>query len=257
MNMNRKYLVIYFIILVLSPFIIFTIGCIDTREYELQEYYGPGYIKIEGADLTIEEANEISCLIEEMGFRTIISAAFDDNSPGFWRQESLYNDEDTRIGFGSEARHISCVSENFEELYWLESPTIAIIGRSLTQEDVIEHRRVCMVNRYLALNLFDSIESALGKAVTINGKQLEIVGVYYGTENFDIVSKDDIFMPYSAAPEISEEIYFVTLHVKICDFRDLSAMAVELFEMLNERGFDVSVNYLNGDFELINGLSPG
>ncbi len=245
-----------FITIVLLLASIFAAGCTTSSSYKLQELNGPGCIDIQKDDLTINEAHEIDLILQEIGFDPIVSAAFDDTRQGFWLEESVRNDAGTQIGF-LEDRHVSCVSENSSEQYWRNAPPVKIEGRTLSQSDIDECAHVCLVNRYLCINLFGSVEAASGKSIRINGEELEIIGVYQGTENFDIANKANIYIPYTVAPEISENIYFVSLRIIEDEPRELSSLAEDIFHRLNDKGYSVSVRYLDNNFEIVGSLSPG
>ena len=68
------------------------------------------------------------------------------------------------------------IDQYFSEVYSLDLDA----GRFLTEEDITRHKRVCMLGREAARNLYDSVDVAIGQILFLNNDVFEVVGVVSG-----------------------------------------------------------------------------
>ncbi len=68
------------------------------------------------------------------------------------------------------------VDEHFAPVFSVD----VVAGRGLSREDVERHKRVCVVGRDLAVNMFGSPRNALGQLLFLDQDVFEIVGVMAG-----------------------------------------------------------------------------
>ena len=68
------------------------------------------------------------------------------------------------------------IDQYFAEVYSID----LVAGRLLNQEDVDAHRRVCLLGRDAARNLFGGSEEAIGKLLFLEQDVFEVVGVVSG-----------------------------------------------------------------------------
>lgn len=68
------------------------------------------------------------------------------------------------------------IDQYFAEVYSLDLDA----GRLLTEEDITRRKRVCMLGREAARNLYDSVDGAIGQILFLNRDVFEVVGVVSG-----------------------------------------------------------------------------
>ena len=67
-----------------------------------------------------------------------------------------------------------------DEYYWETFEAILISGRFINADDVNGHRRVCVLGKEAAINLFNTPEEALGEILSLENDLFEVVGVISG-----------------------------------------------------------------------------
>lgn len=87
---------------------------------------------------------------------------------------------------------ILAIDELFSSLYSLNLNA----GRLLTRDDVLNHRRVCMLGNDAAKNLFGSEQEALGKLLFLGQDVFSVIGIVSGVMMGDW--RECGFMPYTS-----------------------------------------------------------
>lgn len=86
-----------------------------------------------------------------------------------------------------------------DEYYWDTYAAVLQAGRFFDADDVKQRRRVVVLGRELAQNLYDSSENALGKLVFLGNDVFEVVGVASGVMLGSSLRGG--FMPYTTAQD--------------------------------------------------------
>ncbi len=82
-----------------------------------------------------------------------------------------------------------------DELFIPTFSVDVIAGRALSRDDMQRHRRVCVLGRELAVNLYERPERAVGKLLFVGREVIEVIGVISGVMLGDW--SEAAFMPYT------------------------------------------------------------
>ena len=82
-----------------------------------------------------------------------------------------------------------------DELFIPTFSVDVIAGRALNEDDMQRHRRVCVLGRDLAVNLYERPERAVGKLLFVGREVIEVIGVISGVMLGDW--SEAAFMPYT------------------------------------------------------------
>jgi putative ABC transport system permease protein len=104
------------------------------------------------------------------------------------------------------------VSPQYKEVRGL----VVLAGRFFDDQDAASHAKVVVLNKPLAINLFGTVQAAVGQNIAIKGIPLSIIGVFqesidtYGTSE---ISDETMLIPYEVAryftgTDIVKEIFF-------------------------------------------------
>jgi putative ABC transport system permease protein len=108
--------------------------------------------------------------------------------PGVWGGAQL------RYGKTTMSARYTGTSEDFNEGYtWPVSE-----GRSLTAEDMLFSRKVCMIGQKVKADLFDGADP-LGLDLKLNGERYTVVGVLEERVRFGRDEGDQVYIPYTTA----------------------------------------------------------
>ncbi|MDO4840862.1 MAG: ABC transporter permease, partial [Desulfovibrionaceae bacterium] len=121
--------------------------------------------------------------------------------------------------YGVDALFISCFSADL------------VAGEPLSQADIDRHRRVCMVGRDLAIDLFGSPQAAVGQLLFLDQDVLEIKGVIAGVMLGDWAKGG--FVPYTTMCDRKWGDAKVTrLFVRAVGWEDIARLATQIPEVV-------------------------
>ncbi len=101
---------------------------------------------------------------------------------------------------------VTGVSEDYQKINAKEIS----LGRGLIYSDIAGRSTVCVIGQYVASELFESAESALGESIKINGRPFSVVGVLemQDEDNFEDGGSDDIvWIPYTVAVTMARNAF--------------------------------------------------
>ena len=106
-----------------------------------------------------------------------------------------------------------------------------VAGEAISQEDVDRHRRVCMLGRELAVDLFGSEKQALGKLLFLDQDVLEVKGVIAGVMLGDWERGG--FMPYTTMSDRNwGDAKITRLFVRAVGWEDVERLARQIPEVV-------------------------
>lgn len=92
-------------------------------------------------------------------------------------------------------RKLGTLFYGVDELFIPTFSAEVVAGRALTEEDIDRHRRVCVIGRDLAVNMYGVPEKALGKLLFLGQDVFEVTGVITGVMLGDWAEAG--FIPYT------------------------------------------------------------
>ena len=101
---------------------------------------------------------------------------------------------------------VTGVSEDYQKINAKEIP----LGRGIIYSDIAGRSTVCVIGQYVASELFQSAESALGESLKINGRPFTVVGVLemQDEDNFEDGGSDDVvWIPYTVAVTMARNAF--------------------------------------------------
>jgi putative ABC transport system permease protein len=132
----------------------------------------------------------------------------------------------TRVG----ERDIAVVMTGVDEHFWEIHAAILQAGRFLTEEDIKDRRRVCLLGRELARNIFGD-KNPLGEPVFFRNEAFEVVGTFSGVMMGEWVHWG--FMPYTTAMDRNFSVGRVTrLFVRAVSWEDVSRLVREIPDVI-------------------------
>jgi hypothetical protein len=202
-------------------------NCRLNREYRL-----PGFIQIQLYPYTIEEAQSIQDELLAIGYDPIIGGHFD---------YEIANQDNTKKTLFT----ISTVTENYPQYLWKDI-VVDIEGRNLAENDIYDRKKVCVIGNYIMSTVFGEEmipANALGRKITIEGEDFEIIGVVeYGGDlsNYPV---DSIYIPLTTAVDMGEDgVDYIQTWID--EGSDLQAQAKRIYDYLIAKGYDVSVQFI-------------
>lgn len=110
------------------------------------------------------------------------------------------------------------VKGNYPEYNKLDK-SIMLKGRYINEIDMLEKRKVCVIGKRIAEQLFNPGENPLGKNIKVNGIYFQIVGVAEATTNITIGSQNDesVILPFTTFQQAYNQgniIHFLTATAK-------------------------------------------
>jgi len=116
-------------------------------------------------------------------------------------------------------------------------------GRSISQADVDQRRRVIVLGMNTARAFFPSEEEALGQSVNFAGKDFTVVGVMAKKERspVDDASDDDTaYVPYEVLSDVTNWDQYggpriMRIYLKVRDMADLDFVAAQVGQYLGQR----------------------
>ena len=101
---------------------------------------------------------------------------------------------------------VTGVSEDYQKINAKEIS----IGRGIIYSDIAGRSTVCVIGQYVASELFQSAESAIGESLKINGRPFTVVGVLemQDEDNFEDGGSDDVvWIPYTVAVTMARNAF--------------------------------------------------
>lgn len=101
---------------------------------------------------------------------------------------------------------VTGVSEDYQKINAKEIS----LGRGIIYSDIAGRSTVCVIGQYVASELFQSAESAVGESLKINGRPFTVVGVLemQDEDNFEDGGSDDVvWIPYTVAVTMARNAF--------------------------------------------------
>ncbi len=101
---------------------------------------------------------------------------------------------------------VSGVSEDYQKINAQEIS----LGRGIIYSDIAGRSTVCVIGQYVASELFQSAELAIGESLKINGRPFTVVGVIemQDEDNFEDGGSDDVvWIPYTVAVTMARNAF--------------------------------------------------
>ncbi len=153
------------------------------------------------------------------------------------------------VKHGSDAMDSTTVGGYSEEYLDIKGYEMAY-GRNLLYSDMLARRKVAVIGAYVASELFDSMENALGEDLKLDGDSYTIVGVVErqteSASDFDDGCTDDfVWIPYSRAVKMSRNAVinnYIFTSYDISDTDSCTEALKEFFydKMKNENLYSVT-----------------
>jgi putative ABC transport system permease protein len=126
------------------------------------------------------------------------------------------------------------VSPQYKEVRGL----VVLAGRFFDDQDAAAHSKVVVLNKPLAIELFGTVQAAVGQNVTIKGIPLSIIGVFqesidtYGTSE---ISDETMLIPYEVARYFTGTYAVKEIFFKMATSGMVEQSAVQITDLIKKR----------------------
>ena len=158
---------------------------------------------------------------------------------------------------GNESMEQTSVTGVSEDYLKIDGSEMSL-GRGIIYSDIAGRSTVCVIGQYVASELFDNAESALGESIKINGRPFTVIGVLEmkDEDNFEDGGSDDfVWIPYTVAITMARNA-FINNWVLISSDTDYTTDIVQglkdfLFKHFKNSNF-YNVNAMNSIIKELN-----
>jgi putative ABC transport system permease protein len=136
--------------------------------------------------------------------------------------------------------------EGKNDVYFLHNPTEVVWGRGLAAGDMSGQSNVCIIDAYLAKELFFG-EEVLGQQLALNGMSYTVVGVVETATSFFGQNTGRILLPYKNALQLSGDANIRSVELYLYDAEKTEEANREI-----EAALDAAFNYVDNSYNIVN-----
>jgi putative ABC transport system permease protein len=126
------------------------------------------------------------------------------------------------------------VSPQYKEVRGL----VVLAGRFLDDEDAAGHAKVVVLNKPLAIELFGTVQSAIGQNISIKGLPLSVIGVFQesiDTYGISEISDETMLIPYEVARYFTGTDSVKEIFFKMATSGMVETSAVQITDLIKKR----------------------